>query len=62
MTRIAIISVVFLSLSGCTPDTDPRITGHDLRLAYDICIGYRSADNTLQNRIACTRAVYGGEP
>jgi hypothetical protein len=59
MTRIAIVSAVFLSLSACTPDTAPQITGHDLRLAYDICIGFGEERRDIQNRIACTQAVYG---
>lgn len=68
MSKTLFIAVVALALSGCVPGpvVNKGVTGSDLRIAYDTCVGHddRVSGVTRQQafviRLSCTEAVYGG--
>ena len=63
MKRITLAIVALAFLAGCKSDESPRATQlkyFALDEAYRKCVGWPQTNGNVQQRLECTRAVYGG--
>lgn len=66
--KIALSLALLFALAGCKNEDNSHFAMsrkyQELEFAYDRCLGnlrYKDDGETFEQRLACTRAVYGGD-